>query len=71
MNISKALRHLCVVNDVKQADICAITKLSDAHVSQIFTGKIANPTISSMYKICAVLNISLDDFMKLANSYDK
>ncbi len=71
MNISKALKHLCAVKDVKQVDICNATGLSDAHVSQIFTGKIESPKISSMYLICKFLDISLDEFMKLANRYDK
>ncbi len=70
MNIGKALRHLCAIKDISQADICEATKISSAHMSQISTGKIANPTIESMYKICKVLDISLDDFMKLANRYD-
>ena len=71
MNIGKALKYLCDAKDIKQVDICDATGLSDAHVSQIFTGKIKNPKINSMYLICKYIGVSLDEFMRLANRYDK
>ncbi len=69
MNISKALRYVCEVKNVKQIELSEMTGLSKPHINQIYRGVVKNPKVESMYRICKALGISLDDFMDIAVRY--
>lgn len=44
--------------------------MSDAHVSQIFSGKIRDPKASVIYKIAHAVGITVDELIEIAESYD-
>ena len=56
---------------MKQTDVCRVSGLSDAHVSQIFSGKIKEPNVSVVYKIARAMGITVDALLGRANSYDE
>ncbi len=70
MNISKALQYFCNLKDINQADISHRTGLSKPHVNQIYHGVVKNPKFQSVYLICKALDISIDEFVSIANRYN-
>lgn len=70
MQLSTALKEIAASKGIKQADICRATGLSDAHVSQIFSGKIRDPKASVIYKIAHAVGITVDELIEIAESYD-
>lgn len=70
MELSRALNEIASKGGVKQADICRATGLSDAHVSQIFSGKIKDPKASVVYKIAHAMNSTVDEVVELAEKYE-
>lgn len=70
MQLNQALREIADVKGIRQADICRATGLSDAHVSQLFSGKIRDPKASVVYKIARAMEVSVDDLLELADSYE-
>lgn len=69
MQLSRALKETAASKGIKQADICRSTGLSDAHISQIFSGKIRDPKASVIYKIAHAMDITVDELIELADSY--
>lgn len=70
MQLARALNEVATSKGMRQADICRKTGLSDARVSQIFSGKIKDPKASIVYKIAHALGVSVDEVLELADSYD-
>ena len=71
MQLSRALNDYLEELDMKQADVCRASGMSDAHVSQIFSGKIKDPTASVIYKIAHAMGISVDALLDRAESYSE
>lgn len=71
MQLSRALNDYLDELGMKQADVCRASGMSDAHVSQIFSGKIKDPNASVVYKIARAMDISVDALLSRANSYDE
>lgn len=71
MQLSKALKTIAASKGIKQADICRSTGMSDAHISQIFSGKIRDPKASVIYKIAHSMDVTVDELIELAESYDE
>nr|DAV64152.1 MAG TPA: Helix-turn-helix XRE-family like protein [Bacteriophage sp.] len=69
MQLSRALNDYLEELDMKQADVCRASGMSDAHVSQIFSGKIKDPKASVIYKIAHAMGISVDALLDRAESY--
>lgn len=69
MQLSRALKTIAASKGIKQADICRSTGLSDAHISQIFSGKIRDPKASVIYKISHAMGVTVDELLELADSY--
>ena len=69
MQLSRALNDYLSELGVKPADICRASGLSDAHVSQIFSGKIKDPKASSVYKIAHAMGITVDELLERSESY--
>lgn len=70
MELSRALNEIASRNGYRQADICKATGISDAHISQIFSGKIKDPKASIVYKIAHAMNSTVDEIVELAQSYE-
>lgn len=70
MQLNQALREIADDKGIRQADICRATGLSDAHVSQLFSGKIRDPKASVIYKIARAMGVTVDDLLDLADSYE-
>lgn len=70
MQLNQALREIADVKGIRQADICRETGLSDAHVSQLFSGKIRDPKASVIYKIARAMGVTVDELLELADSYE-
>ena len=70
MQLDQALKTIAASKGIKQADICRSTGLSDAHISQIFSGKIRDPKASVVYKIAHAIGVTVDDLLTLADSYE-
>lgn len=66
MDIGRALREVARERGVTQADVSWRTGLSDSHVSQIFRGKIADPSASRLYAICGALGVDIGELMQRA-----
>ncbi len=71
MQLSRALNDYLEELDMKQADVCRASGMSDAHVSQIFSGKIKDPKASVIYKIAHAMGISVDALLDRAESYSE
>ncbi len=71
MQLSRALNDYLDELGLKQADICRASGMSDAHVSQIFSGKIKDPKASVVYKIARAMGVSVDELLDRAESYDE
>ena len=71
MQLSRALNDYLEELDMKQADVCRASGMSDAHVSQIFSGKIKDPKASVIYKIAHAMGISVDALLDRAASYNE
>ena len=71
MQLSRALNDYLEELDMKQADVCRASGMSDAHVSQIFSGKIKDPKASVIYKIVHAMGISVDALLDRAESYNE
>lgn len=71
MQLSHALNDYLEELDMKQADVCRASGMSDAHVSQIFSGKIKDPKASVIYKIAHAMGISVDALLDRAESYSE
>lgn len=71
MQLSRALNDYLEELDMKQADVCRASGMSDAHVSQIFSGKIKDPKTSVIYKIAHAMGISVDALLDRAESYSE
>lgn len=71
MQLSRALNDYLADKGLKQADVCRASGLSDAHVSQIFSGKIKDPKASIVYKIAKAMGITVDELVERAESYDE
>lgn len=71
MQLSRALNEYLEELDMKQADVCRASGMSDAHVSQIFSGKIKDPKASVIYKIAHAMGISVDALLDRAESYSE
>lgn len=71
MQLSRALKEIAASNGIKQADVCRSTGLSDAHVSQLFSGKIRDPKASVVYKVAHAMGVTVDELLELADSYDE
>lgn len=71
MQLSRALNDYLEGLDMKQADVCRASGMSDAHVSQIFSGKIKAPKASVIYKIAHAMGISVDALLDRAESYSE
>lgn len=69
MQLSRALNDYLDELDMKQADVRRASGMSDAHVSQVFSGKIKDPNASVVYKIARAMGISVDALLSRANSY--
>ena len=54
---------------MRQVDVCRKSGLSDAHVSQLFSGKIRDPKVSVVRKVTQAMGISVDDLLDRAESY--
>ena len=70
MQLSRALNEMASLKGMRQADICRATGLSDAHVSQMFSGKIKDPKASIVYKVAHAMGVTVDELLELADSYD-
>lgn len=70
MQLARALNEVAASKGMRQADICRATGLADAHVSQIFSGKIKDPKASIVYKIAHAMGVTVDEVLELADSYD-
>lgn len=70
MQLSRALIDYLGERSMKQADVCRASGLSDAHVSQIFSGKIKDPKASIVYKIAHAMGITVDELLERAESYE-
>lgn len=71
MQLSRALNDYLEELGMKQADVCRASGMSDAHVSQIFSGKIKDPKASVIYKIAHAMGISVDALLDRAESYSE
>lgn len=71
MQLSRALNDYLEELGMKQADVCRASGMSDAHVSQIFSGKIKDPKVSVIYKIAHAMGISVDALLDRAKSYSE
>lgn len=71
MQLARALNEITASKGMRQADICRKTGLSDAHVSQIFSGKIKDPKASILYKIAHALGVTVDEVLELADRFDE
>lgn len=69
MQLSRALKEIAASKGIKQADVCRTTGLSDAHISQIFSGKIRDPKASVIYKIAHAMDVTVDELVELAENY--
>lgn len=70
MELSRALNQIARDHNVRQADICKITGMSDAHISQIFSGKIKDPKASVVYKIAHAMGSTVDEVIELAETIE-
>lgn len=70
MQLSRALKEIAEEKGIKQADICRATGLSDAHISQMFSGKIKDPKASIIYKVAHALGVTVDELIELSESYE-
>lgn len=70
MQLSHALNDYLDELGMKQADVCRASGMPDAHVSQIFSGKIKDPKVSIVYKIAHAMGISVDALLDRAESYE-
>ena len=68
MQLSRALIDYLGERGMKQ--VCRASGLSDAHVSQIFSGKIKDPKASIVYKIAHAMGITVDELLERAESYE-
>ena len=54
--INKAMRD----RGMSQADLCRVTKMGSSKISQLLTGKVQDPRLSTMVVISQALDVSLD-----------
>ena len=70
MDIARAIRESAAKRNMTQADICRKTDISDSYMSLLFNGKIADPKASTVYRISHALEMSVDELINLACSYE-
>lgn len=69
MQLARALNEYIAELGMRQVDVCRKSGLSDAHVSQLFSGKIRDPKVSVVRKVTQAMGISVDDLLDRAESY--
>ena len=69
MQLARALNEYIAELGMRQVDVCRKSGLSDAHVSQLFSGKIRDPKVSVVRKVAQAMGISVDDLLDRAESY--
>jgi transcriptional regulator with XRE-family HTH domain len=70
MDVARALREIASEKRISQADLCERIGMSDAHMSQIFTGKVKNPKARDLYRIAHAMDMTVDDILARADSYE-
>ena len=69
MQLARALNEYIAELGMRQVDVCRESGLSDAHVSQLFSGKIRDPKVSVVRKVTQAMGISVDNLLDRAESY--
>lgn len=64
-DLGKKLTKLMNDRGLTQADVCRISGLSTAIVSQVFSGKTKDPRLSTIIPICKALNVTLDELLSM------
>lgn len=60
MELHERIQKVLELRGMSQADVCRITGLSSAKVSQVVSGSTKDPRISTIIPIAQALNVSLD-----------
>lgn len=60
MELYERIQKVLSFRDMSQADVCRITGLSSAKVSQVVSGSTRDPRISTIVPIAKALDVSLD-----------
>ncbi|WP_072500543.1 helix-turn-helix domain-containing protein [Olsenella phocaeensis] len=69
MDIGRAIREIATERGMKQVDICRLTGMSDAHMSQIWNSKKYDPSASALFRISVALDVDANTVMSLAERY--
>lgn len=67
MTFAEALKKAMDQRGIKQAHIVKATGFSDAYVSMLVNGKVADPKFTTAEKVIHALGMSLDEFSALKN----
>ena len=60
MELYERIQKVLRFRDMSQAEVCRLTGLSSAKVSQVVSGKTSDPRISTIVPIAKALDVSLD-----------
>ena len=63
MTFGAALRHFISVNGISASELSRRSGVSKQYISQLMSGKIADPTLNKAYAIARALNMKLQDFV--------
>lgn len=70
MDIGRAIREIATSKGMKQADLCALTGVSDGYMSLLWNSRIEDPKASSIVKTTKALGVSYDALFELADKYE-
>ena len=65
MTYNEALRHLMRERGVKQVELARAIGRSRSYVSQLMSGEVKEPLLSTAYAIADALGVKVQDFLDL------
>lgn len=65
MTYNEALRHLMHERGVKQVELARAIGRSRSYVSQLMSGEVKEPSLSTAYAIADALGVKVQDFLDL------
>lgn len=71
MDIARAIKSKMIEKNISQAELSRNTGMSTPYISMLVNGKIPDPKASNVYRIARALDVSLDNLLALADSYEQ
>ena len=68
MNYNEALRYLMRERGIEQVDLARAIGRSRSYVSQLMSGKVKEPSLSTAYAIADAMGLKVQDFLDLMHS---